>query len=256
MVGERQKQIVELLCAQKVMTIPKLAEACGVSVITIRRDLDQLLKEGLIKKIYGGAAIVDGYVPPVDKKIYTNRLILRQSEKQMIAELASSMVKEGDTVYVDSGSTAAMLAQQFLKLRSITVVTNSLTVMNILCDTSIQVYGLGGLMSYQDASFSGNVTISVLQNFCFDCAFLGASGISLDMGVTDTSFNNIQLRQTVLTRSQKSVLLADSSKFGKIAPAVVFPIQAVDCIVTDKKPEQEFVNAINGAGVKLLYPRA
>lgn len=252
MVGERQRQLVELLCAEKVMSIQKLADHFQVSIVTIRRDLEQLSKEGLIKRIYGGAAIVE-QVLPADKIVFSGRLTAQQEEKNKVAEKALALIKEGDTVYLDTGTTVALLAQKLARLKNVTVVTNSLAVMNVLCDTSIPVYGLGGLMRGRESALSGSMTISMLQNFYFDCAFLGVGGISVEMGVTDYFFETTQLRRGVVERSKRTVLLADSTKFGKNTPAVVFPLETADVVVTDTRPEEVYVDALQKAGVSLVF---
>jgi len=247
-------RMVELLRTEKIMSIQKLADTFQVSIVTIRRDLEQLAGEGLIKRIHGGAAIVEQTESSVDKILFSGRIATQREEKEQIARRALSLVNEGDTIFLDTGTTVAMLARELQEVKNITVVTNSLAVMNLLCDSEIPVYGLGGLMRGRESAFSGSVTISMLQNFYFDRAFLGVGGISLEAGVTDYFFETTQLRRAVLERSREAVLLADSQKFGKNTPAVVFPLDSVDYMVTDKKPDEIYVSALKEAGVQLLYP--
>lgn len=251
---ERQNQIIDLLKTRKIVNAQELAAQYGVSVVTIRRDLDHLVECGLAERIYGGATWKQTQ-PAADahKPVYTGRADLQQAEKRAIARKAAELVQDGETIFLDRGTTTAELARLLKHKKRLTVVTCSLAVMNELYDCEhIMVYSVGGLLRGSEASLTGNIATSVLKNFYLNRAFIGAAGITLDGGMMEYYYDTVELRQLVMERSQQVVLLADSSKFGVRSFAVVDRLDAVDVIVTDTGLPASYAEQIGQMDVELV----
>ena len=250
---ERQQQIIKLLEQQQVVTIQYLSEYFSVAVITVRRDLDALAKAGLIEKTYGGASLPAGKLYPAQTNTrYSSRAVDSLKEKQAIAAMASELITPGETVFLDTGTTVSELAKLIKHRTDITVVTNSLAVVNELMDSSIRFFCVGGWIEREQLLFTANGTDSYLDNFCFSHYFCGAGGVSVQTGVTNFCYDSIYQRKAVLARSASSVLLTDSKKFEVTAPFVTAPLSAFHTLITDSNISGKHRNELLAAGIGLL----
>lgn len=249
---ERQQQILDLLNEHRIVTVQGLADFFSVAVITVRRDLDALAREGLIKKIYGGATLPDEKKSSLENVQYASRAVDYLDEKQAIAAAAIDLISKGETIFLDTGTTVNELAKRIQSRSDLTVVTNSLAVVNELMDSSVQLFCIGGWIGREQLSFTSDVTLSCLNAFCFDHCFCGAGGVSVQKGITDYRHETIQQRKTILERSASSILLAESNKFGKTAPFVVAPFSAFDLVITDASLSEDHKRAMSAAGISYL----
>jgi len=254
---ERQQRITDLLRTKKLVSAQELAAEFGVSIVTIRRDLDHLVSRGVAARIYGGAALAESApaesgIPP-ERAAYFGRTQIHRAEKAAIARRAAELVQEGETIFIDRGTTTAELARALRSKRCLTVVTSSLAVMNELCDCEhIMVYCLGGMLRGSEASLTGSIAMEALKNFYLDRAFVGAAGVTVDGGMTEYYYDTVDLRRLAMERSRQVVLMADSSKFGMRTFAVVDGLNAVDAIVTDPGIPADCASLIEQLGVSLL----
>jgi len=246
---ERQNLILEMLNISKTVQITDLTEKFKISVATARRDLDELESAGLIKRVYGGAVLVEksGLRPIFNARIEQNSV-----KKAQIGMAAASLVSEGDTVVLDIGTTTLEVAKCIGNIPHLTVLTNSLPVLNELVQSDANVYALGGRLRSQELALSGTQAEEQLSNFCVDKAFIGAGGVTLENGITNYNPDSAQLCAAIIRRAKEVILVTDSNKFGKDGFAVVGKLNCVNTIVTDSDIPKEYLKAIEKMGVKLV----
>lgn len=250
--NERQKQILELLRERGTVKIPQLTEAFGVSVITVRRDLDELVSQGLIKKVYGGATLPEEVEPEPVHRIFNSRIERRHRQKRLIGIAAAKLVNEGDTIVLDIGTTALAIAKNLKQFDDLTVLTNSLPVLNTLADSQLNVYSLGGKLRGSELALYGSLAFNSLNEFCVDKAFIGAGGITLENGITDFNRDSAELCAAIAQRARQTILVTDSSKFGHDVSAVIGPLEMVDTIITDDAITPEYAEGLKNKGIQLI----
>ncbi|MBN1565078.1 MAG: DeoR/GlpR transcriptional regulator [Anaerolineae bacterium] len=228
---ERHKIILELIGEHGAVTVAELCERFDVSDMTIRRDFAVLEGSGLLRRIHGGAVSARGrsYEPPVLARIQEAR-----SAKQAIGRFAATLVREGDSIALDIGTTTLELAHNLLHLRDITILTNSLPVANVLLDQpEIRLMLCGGIVRPGEHSLIGPLAAETLSRFHVDKAFIGIGGVDLEAGLTEYNLEDAEVKRRMIQNAARCILLSDSSKFGLKTFASVAPLAAVHEIVTD-----------------------
>ncbi|UOQ49947.1 DeoR/GlpR family DNA-binding transcription regulator [Gracilibacillus caseinilyticus] len=226
---ERQDLILSLLKKQEVVTVKQFCEAANASESTIRRDLTELEKKQYIKRVHGGASLL--------KKTREEPTILEKStrhqqEKSMIAQRAASFVEQGDTVYLDAG-TSTMELIPFLENKEVVVVTNGIPHVQLLTERGIETYVISGKAKKGTAALIGTKAVDAIKEFHFDKCFLGINGIHLEQGLTTPDPEEASVKRTAIAQSQASYILADPSKFGEVAFANVAQLSEVSIITTN-----------------------
>lgn len=247
----RHDDILRMLQARKRVTVAELTSRLSVSEVTIRKDLALLEDMGLLTRTRGGAALAE------DREQRRVLVVRRQENvagKRRIAEAAAALIEEGETVYVDSGSTCALLAER-LADRTLRVVTNSIDVISALADTpSVALFSLGGSYRKDAGSFIGPLAVATLEGMHIDTAFLGTSGFSRSGVFSSQNTIESELKQQVIRRAARAVILADRTKFGRTAFSVFARAPEVDLIVTDAVAGEE--PELDALGIELLYAGA
>lgn len=246
---ERQQKILDMMQKKKVIKITDITSAFGVSTETARRDLHILESQNLCKKIYGGAALVSSIA---SEPSYSTREVMHSTEKTAIGRKAAELVLEGKTIILDVGTTIIELARSIKDKNNVIVLTNSLTIVNELANSDVSLHIMGGKLNPSFLSMSGSLTLSALKQFYVDIAFIGAGGITLEDGVSDYNIEEAQVRKFSIERAKKTVLLADSSKFGSNAFAMVCPLEDVDVIVTDWKIDKKVLERLREQKIEVL----
>ena len=250
---ERRSQILNLLHKQDIVKIPELAKTLGVSIITIRRDLDELVRAGQIQKVYGGAVLAPQAVPePEAQRLFHARLAHNHREKMMIGMAAAKLVKDGETIVLNIGTTALAVAKHLGTYDDLTVLTNSIPILNQLANTQLNVYSFGGKLRGNELALHGSLAFKALNDFCVDKAFIGAGGVTLTNGITDHNLDSAELGSAIVKRSRQTVLVVDSSKFGKDASVIIGPLNCVETIITDAGISAEYAEGIRQAGIELI----
>ncbi len=233
----RRNQIRELLLEKKSITVVELSEAFGVTEETVRRDLQLLENEGFLSRTYGGAFITEGVLNEVDLKLRETAYL---GSKEKIAAECASLVHHGDTVFLDASTTAAVVAKALRSLR-ITVVTNSLMVVDQLKDMeNIHLILIGGTYSPKSKAFNGGMTLKELRNYYVDKAFMSCRSVSMEHGITDSNEEIAQLRQLLLSASQQVFLIADRSKLGKTSFVHICDFEEIDALISDYSFSEEW----------------
>lgn len=235
---ERRLQMLQLLEQKDIVTLEDLCNILPkVSESTIRRDLKTLEAEGQITMLRGGAACLrnGSFDTPVNSKT-----ILHVSEKERIARYAASLVKDGEAIYLDSGSTVLRMIKH-LRDKRITIVTTNALILSELQESNIderlvRCFMVAGEIKISTASIVGTMANGILQTYYFDKAFLGASGYSLNAGVNTPDIQESEKKQTVKENSAASYILLDSSKCGKSTLCKIFELGEVP-VITDKETD-------------------
>ncbi len=228
--AERESLICRSLTAG-VKTISELGNELHVSEATVRRDLETLEKQGVIRRVYGGAELLrKRHTEP----LYEEKASLHAPEKAKIAEKAVKFLQEGDTIFLDGGSTVLEMARRLPPMRDLTVVTNSLMAAADLMEKNFHLILVGGEFRSLSRTLVGPLTSKILENLTISKAFLGTIGLEAERGISTTDPNEAYTKELVMKRSDKVFLLADSSKFG--VSSFVFSGNAadIDAVITDE----------------------
>ncbi len=244
---DRRAAILRELEAHGSVGVVDLAGRLQVSEMTIRRDLADLEKEGGIRRVHGGAVSARGrsYEPP---------FILRESEnqdaKRDIGRIAASLIADGDSLALDIGSTTFEIARNLVGRRNLTVITSSLHIANLLySQPQIRLILSGGIVRLGEASLIGSLATYAYQNLYVDRLFLGVGAIDAQSGLTEYNWDDALVKQSMIACAKEVILVADASKFDRVAFARVGPLNAVHQLVTDRRPSGELAQALNSCGV-------
>lgn len=243
----RHEEILKIITRLRTISVQDLTARLRVSEVTIRKDLNILEEMGFITRSHGGAGLAEDARTLRTLSIRKN---INIEKKKAIAARARSLIREEDTIYLDSGSTCKFLAEQ-IRTMSIRVITNSLDVMNVLAEeSSISLVSLGGNYRKEAGSFLGPLPIETLKNFHIETSFLGSTGIQSRGVFSSQNILESQLKQQVLKVSGRRVILADSTKLGHTAFSVFARAGDVDILITDsgyKNPED-----MTGIGLEII----
>ena len=206
---ERQEQIMELLAKTPALRIGQIAAALYTSEATVRRDLSAMEQKGLVQRVYGGVTLKKEDMP-LDFRHRDNA-----AAKEEIALKASALIREGQTVFLDSSSTAQHLLPHLARFHDLTVITNSHRALEQLAASKLRLICTGGDLVKRNMAYVGCTAEEALERLCPEIAFFSSQGVGADGEVTDASDGETSLRRVVLRRALHTVFLCDSSKVGK-----------------------------------------
>lgn len=247
---ERYRAILDYLAREGVVRTHELASRFGVSRETIRRDLEHLEAEGRLHRVHGGAA---GTQSRGAEPSYASRTSVNMAEKRAIAQEAAALVRDGETLLFDVGTTVLEVAHHLKNKQRLTCLTNSLrTALALLENPSSRVYLLGGRVRAGEYATSGFHAEAMLDEFHVDRAIIGAGGMTPGVGVTDYHEPEAGLRRIMAERAGEVVVVADHSKIGVVAFVRSMPCEMVDVLVTDWKVSDASVRAFESAGSRVI----
>lgn len=244
---KRKSKTLELLTAHGSLDIPELSKMLGVSPVTVRRDLNILSGKGLLVRTRGGAMSVE----EADPVPFKNKAITRQKEKDYIARLASSFINEGDTIFLDCGSTVFALAP-YLKGKRITVITNSLPLIIALMDSRVNINMVGGEVDQERMAVHGSVAGQHISRYKAAKAFVGVDGISVERGLSANSEKEAEITLAMMSQAEKVFVLCDSTKFGQDKYLSFAPVSSVHYLVTDDNAVEESLLPFREAGLVII----
>ncbi|WP_330981928.1 MULTISPECIES: DeoR/GlpR family DNA-binding transcription regulator [Enterobacterales] len=253
---ERRNKIVEMVNTKGSVTSNDLASEFAVSGVTIRADLHYLEKKGLLIRFHGGAAqnltTVQALLTEGKELSLTDRYELASDPKERIAIQAASLVQEGDTIILDSGSTTKLVAEKLMVLNNITVITNSLAAASVLAENrNITLVVCGGTLRHKTLSLHGRITELSLQGVSAKLMFVGADGLDSQNGIT--TFNEgYAVSSLMAAAAQQVIVVTDSTKFGRKGLSTVLPIEKIDVIITDKEAPKQEIGLLIKMGKKVL----
>jgi DeoR family transcriptional regulator, fructose operon transcriptional repressor len=249
--AKRHLELVELVRARGQMTVNELSSHFGVSGDTVRRDLDLLASQGLLKRTHGGAVAMDNLVH--QDSTFMQRMSARVPEKKRIARAASQLISDGETLLINGGSTTRLFAAELSSKRNLTIVTNNFTVPTTLAAECVRdVYVLGGQYKGDAQVTIGPVGFVSAGSITVDSAVIGIGGITVQEGLTTTVLEEASVILGMINAARRTIVLADASKLGHSTFAQIAPLERIGILVTDEEPPSELAQALKEARVELI----
>ena len=249
LLAERRQAIMDRVLATSRVVVGELSAEFGVSEETIRRDLEWLEQEGVAMRTYGGAVLKhsDQAPPP-----YATRKNTNVEGKVAIARLLAGMLQNGDTLMVDESSTALFAVRAVRHLKELTLITNSL---NILQEVSSQdswhIISTGGRLKPDIMALVGPKALSTIQGYHVGYAVLSARGVNTQLGIADSSDEVVEVKRAMMAAADRTVLLADHRKFDRVGFVSLGRLEEIDQIITDRPPPEEWKKRLKDSNVKL-----
>lgn len=246
---ERQNNIVALLSRQGRLSVTEIVEQFRVSEATARRDLEALAERGKLQRVHGGALPIK-QAPPEAPLLQRERE--QFFEKQRIGQAAAALVRDGETIFLASGTTTLEVARNLRARQNLTVITNSLPVMNTLANLpGITLIGLGGLLRQTELSFVGHIAEQAIAELRADKVILGVHAFSLEHGLTSDYLPETLTDRAILKIGREVILVADHSKFETVSTAFVAPVASIHHLVTDSAVVPEIISALRELGMTI-----
>jgi DeoR/GlpR family transcriptional regulator of sugar metabolism len=244
--AQRRQLILQAVRSGRGAGVVELAQRFDVSEMTVRRDLAQLADQGMLTRVHGGA-VTTREEPP-----FAEIAVERLEEKERIGQAAAELVRDGQTIMVDIGTTTLQLARH-LRDRELTVITSNLAVIDeLLPFEGIELVSLGGVVRRNYRSLVGMLAEDSLRQLSADVAFLGASGIRRDLAVMDTTMVEVPIKRGMIAASERVVLLADAGKFSMGGVVRICGPDELDVVVTDADGDEPGVHELERLGVEVV----
>ena len=237
---------------RKTVRNEELLTKFNVSIQTLRRDLKTMEDQGLITKVYGGVIYNEELIDPLKNvDSYETRASSFSEEKEYIGKLAARQVKDNDVIFIDSGTTACRMLHYMKDLKDVKVISHSLDVMDILRSMpNIKGICAGGVLIPANGTF---LIDTRFYPYNYNKAFIATVGISLAKNLTNTIAEEGYMKSHVISQSSKVYLMADHSKFGVIAYNHFAQLSNLDYVITDKRPDDQFMSVFEANGTKVIY---
>lgn len=249
---ERRNEILEKLHKEKRVVVSELSKIYGVSEETIRRDLDKMEKDGYVTKSYGGAVLNENMNMDMPLNIRKNTNVLK---KQKIGEIVSRMVKDGESLILDSSSTAVFIARALREeKKNLTIITNSIEIIIELFDTpDWRIISTGGLAMEGSFALVGPNTDQMLCSYHVNKAIISCKGVDIENGITDSNELHARNKETMLSRADQKILAVDSSKLGSVAFTKITDLDNVGMVIMDEKPGEDWLQLFRNLGIECVW---
>jgi len=248
---ERQRRIEALIRTKREAKVTELADLLGVSLATVRRDLMEMERLGMIRRVHGGAVLADPWI--ITESPVVQRESLNIEYKRRIGQRASELVNDDDIIIISSGSTTLELARRLGGKRNLTVITNALNIAYALIPyPEITTVVLGGYLRHSELSLLGHLTEQALQGLRANKLFIGAFALDPTYGLSGDYLPEVRTDQSLVAAASKVIVLADHSKLGKKHMVQVAPITAIHTLVTDSDAPPEQIAAFKAVGMEVL----
>ncbi len=246
----RRRRILDWLQEEGSARVSALAEAFSVSEPTIRQDLERLEQEGFIVREHGGAFLAT--MPQQVQALALHHLV-NMDTKRAIGRVAAALVSDGETIILDAGSTTTEVARNLMKRQDLHVITNALNIALIMgANPSCTVHMPGGQFKAPTLSLSGEKSVDYFENIFAEKLFLATAGASLDAGLTFPAFADLYVKRAMIKAARDIILVADSTKIGRVSFAVLGPLSLVNRLITDAGIRDEDRSAIEKMGIEIL----
>lgn len=247
-IEKRRNEIVELLHQSGTQQVQTLSEYFQTSPLTIRRDLAELEKQGIIERIYGGARLKKAPEPLPD---FADKQAIHNYEKEQIAQYALSYIQDGDTIFMNSGTTILQLLK-LLNHRAINIVTNNILAYECCPQLKGDLIYTGGTYTNTTKACHGDFATNVISQIYANLCILGVNGISADSGATTSRLQETIVNGKMIERcTGKTIIVADSSKIGKTFSFTSAQIQDIDILITGSEADPEELKKIKEKGVQI-----
>jgi DeoR/GlpR family transcriptional regulator of sugar metabolism len=250
MAEERRTQILEIVRSVGRVKVNQLTKRFKTSAVTIRNDLNELHQRGLVLRSHGGAVLPDKILreSPV-----VERLKAYSDEKRRIGAMAVSLIHDGETIILDSGTTTLEIARQMKEMQGLQVITNGVNIAAELLDAhDVKVFIVGGTVRGESASISGRFTEEMFDQFSADKLFLSGAGCDLDFGVSGANLEETMVNRAMLRIAREIILVADSSKFSKRSMTRIASFSEIDTVISDIGLDEDIQAKLRAVGCNLI----
>ncbi len=227
-------------------SISELSGLCDVTEETIRKDLNKLEEEGVLTRVHGGAVLNQGAQ-------FTQRKTVNLGEKRIIAQHVTELLKGKSTIFADSSTTVAEALKALPENLDLTVVSNSTEIFLELAQKGLHLISTGGEFNKKYLSLQGILAKECIKKYKVDVALISCKALDVGRGVQDSNESEAELKKLMIEQSQEVMLLADHSKFGRSAFVTLMPLEKIQCLVTDAKPDDEWIDYCMKRDIKLIY---
>jgi DeoR family transcriptional regulator, aga operon transcriptional repressor len=249
-IAERHKYIIDALQKAGYVSVAELSRELNVTMVTVRKDLKMLEDKGLLFRTHGSATPAASYVN--DRPVQEKKLV-HVAQKLAIAAKAAEYLQDNDAIIIGSGTTVLAFSQAIPKHLPLTVLTGAMNVTMALMDNpAIELVQLGGVVRKSSSSVVGHYAEEMIQGFACSKLFLSVDGIDLECGLTTTNMMEAHLNMQMIRSVQKTIVLADSSKFGKKGFGKIAALEDVDVIITDKGLSEHYIQKLEEKGIEVV----
>lgn len=247
---ERLSRIEDSLQTQSRVTVDRLARALKVSPVTVRNDLSELERRGRLVRIHGGAMATNKAAHELN---FENRARIQQAAKRAIGKYAASLVRDGDSIFLDASTTALELARQVSDRRELTVITNSIrSAEELVTFPNLTVIMPGGIVRREAFSLVGMWSADLIQQFHIGRAFMGARGFTMEAGLSDVNPDEVALKRAIVGVAREVVALIDHTKWNQVALASFCSVEQLSTIITDKRAPRAMVDQAQARGLQVI----
>ncbi len=247
--AERRQAILDLVHSRGAVSLHDLAVAVQSSEVTVRRDIQALESDGLVDRRRGGAALPGGLS---HEQTYRQKSLVAAAEKADIADAAAALVEEGDAIVIGAGTTTEEFARRLVRMKDLTVVTNSLLVAQVLARTAAEVVMTGGSLRGATFALVGGVAAQSFAQLRVRRAFLSGNGLTLERGLSTPNMHVAGVDQAIAAAAQEVVVLADHTKLGVDTMFQTVPTHGIAHLVTDSGGDSALLAALRAAGVHVI----
>lgn len=247
---ERFSRIEDSLQTQTRVTVEQLSRALKVSPVTVRADLSELERRGRLVRIHGGAMAANKAAHELN---FEYRAQIQHAAKGAIGKYAASLVRDGDSIFLDASTTALELARQVVDRRELTVITNSIrSAEELVTHPNLTVIMPGGIVRREAFSLVGMWSADLIQQFNISRAFMGARGFTLQEGLTDVNPDEVALKRAIVQVAKQVVALIDHTKWNQVALASFCNIEQLTAVITDKRAPRKMVQQAEARGIQIV----
>ena len=251
--NSRQRQLLEQIRLHGFGSVEQLAAQFGVTMQTIRRDINRLTEAKLLRRYHGGA----GLPSSVENIAYQQRQVLNIAGKRAIAQQVARQVENGQSLIINIGTTNEEIARALMQHERLSVITNNLNVATILADNpSHEVIVAGGIVRSRDRAVTGEATSDFIRQFQVDIGIIGISSIEADGTLRDFDYREVQVAQAIIAQSRQVWLVADHSKFGREALVRLGHVEQIDALFTDAAIPAALEELLEQLGVRVWIGEA
>ena len=245
----RQQSIIEEVRERGYLSIEEMAQMFAVTPQTIRRDINQLAEQGLLRRYHGGAA----YDSSIENTAYTMRADQMRDEKQRIAEAVASLVPDNASLFINIGTTTEEVASALSSHQDLLVITNNLNVAMLLYPhPRIEVIVAGGTVRRSDGGVVGSTATQLIGQFKVDYAIIGASAIDEEGALLDFDYREVQVAQAIIANARSVMLVADSTKLHRSAPVRIAHLSQIQTFVTDRPLPDGLASLCHSRGIEVV----
>ncbi len=257
MKSKRQNEILKMLLLEHNIKSEDLVSRFEVSIETIRRDIDELEKQGVIKKVYGGISLPSNSLRITSIANWQDRLEQSHKEKVKIVMKALDFIEDNSAIALDIGTTTCELSRLLGTKRNLSVITNSLLISSELAkNTQHSVYCIGGMVQPNELITGGVFARSFLDNFASIDLFLGsADGLTISSGITEFNETGVEIKKQLIKLSRKRIAMVDYSKFGQEALFFSWGLDEIDVFITDDKAPNKELNYMSKLGIDVIVAK-